>query len=557
MTVERLDAAARNRIAAGEVVTRPARVVAELLDNALDAGASRVEIAVAGDGTDQIRVRDDGHGMSRADARRALERHATSKIGSAAELDAVDTLGFRGEALPAVAAVSRLELETNDGGDEGARVVAAGGTVETVDPTARARGTTVTVRDLFFNREPRRESLAGTRTEFGRASDLVARYACCRPDVAVRLVHDDRETLSTPGTGVRDAVLAVYGRDVARAATEVDATRAVVPGETGARDDPDGDDVRVRGLLAAPATTRTSADHVHVAVRGRPLSAAAALRDAVERGYGSLLPDGRHPVAVVRVDVPAGAVDPNVHPAKERVGLRDTDAVAAAVERAVADALSTADLARVAETSTDLEDALVPVDGDGPLAAARVVGAYRERYLLCEANDDLLVVDQHAAHERVNYERLRDALDEGVPSQPLDPPATVDLDPGGVETVRERADALARLGFETAAFGGTAVRVRATPAPFGRAASPDALRDAVDALRDGAAPDPRADRLADLACHPSLRAGDAVGESDARRLLDALAACEQPYACPHGRPTTLSVAPETLARGFERAPTRE
>jgi len=565
VTVERLDAAARDRIAAGEVVTRPARVVAELLDNALDAGADRVEVTVAGDGTDLIRVRDDGHGMGRADARRALERHATSKIGGAADLDAVDTLGFRGEALPAVAAVSRLELTTNDGGDEGTRVVAAGGAVESVEPVARGRGTTVTVRDLFFNREPRRESLAGARTEFGRIGDLVARYACCRPDVAVRLVHDDRETLSTPGTGVHDAVLAVYGRDVARAATEVDATGAVGSGDERAGDDTDdpraesGDDatVRVRGLLAAPSTTRASADHVHVAVRGRPLSAAGPLRDAVERGYGSLLPDGRHPVAVVRVDLPAARVDPNVHPAKERVGLRDADAVAGAVERAVADALSTADLARVAETSTDLGDALAPADGDGPLATARVVGGYRERYLLCEADDDLLVVDQHAAHERVNYERLRAAVDEGVPSRALDPPATVDLDPGGVETVRERADALARLGFEAEPFGGTAVRVRATPAPFGRAASPGALRDAVDALRDGADPDPRADLLADLACHPSLRAGDAVDDADARRLLDALAACDRPYACPHGRPTVLSVAPETLARGFERAPTRE
>jgi DNA mismatch repair protein MutL len=552
VTVERLDAAARNRIAAGEVVTRPARVVAELLDNALDAGADRIEVSVAGDGTDLVRVRDDGHGMARGDARRALERHATSKIRGAAELDAVDTLGFRGEALPAVASVSRLELETNNGGDEGTRVVAAGGTVESVEPVARGRGTTVTVRDLFFNREPRRESLAGPRTEFGRISDLVARYACCRPDVAVRLVHDDRETLSTPGTGVRDAVLAVYGRDVARAATAVEAAGTAGAGES----DADGA-VRVRGLLAAPSTTRASTDHVHVAVRGRPLSAAGALRDAAERGYGSLLPDGRHPVAVVRVGLPAGAVDPNVHPAKERVGLRDAEAVAAAVERAVADALSTADLARVAETSTDLGDALAPVDGDGPLAAARVVGGYRERYLLCEADDDLLVVDQHAAHERVNYERLRAAVDEGVPSRRLDPPATVDLDPGGVETVRERADALARLGFEAEPFGGTAVRVRATPAPFGRAASPDALGDAVDALRGGADPDPRADRLADLACHPSLRAGDEVDEADARRLLDALAACEQPYACPHGRPTALSVAPATLARGFERAPTRE
>ncbi|MFB6168202.1 MAG: DNA mismatch repair endonuclease MutL [Haloferacaceae archaeon] len=545
--IERLDAAARDRIAAGEVVTRPARVVAELLDNALDAGAERVEVEVAGDGTDLIRVRDDGHGMGRDDAERAVARHATSKIGSASELDAVETLGFRGEALPAIAAVSRFDLVTNDGGDEGTRVALEGGDDPTVEPAARARGTTVTVRDLFFNRPPRRESLAGTRTEFGRVADLVTRYALCRPSTAFCLLHDDRETLSTPGTGVRDAVLAAYGRDAARAATAVDATSSV-----------DGGSVRVRGLLAAPATTRASPDHVHLAVRGRPLAEAADLRRAVERGYGALLSDGRHPVAALRVDLPAALVDPNVHPAKARVGLRAGEAVATAVERAVADALSTADLARAAETSTDVEAALEPADGAGPLADARIVGQYRARYLLCEADDDLLVVDQHAAHERVNFERLRAAVgDGGVPSAPLDPPATLDLDPGGVETVRERRETLARLGFDVEPFGGTTVRVRATPAPFGRTAAPESLRETVDALRSGREPDPQGDLLADLACHPSLKAGDALDDETARTLVDALAACETPYACPHGRPTVLTLAPETLASGFERAPTRD
>jgi DNA mismatch repair protein MutL len=547
MRIERLDAAARDRIAAGEVVTRPARVVAELLDNALDAGAERIEVEVEGDGTSLLRVRDDGHGMSRPDAERAVARHATSKISDADDLDAVETLGFRGEALPAIAAVSRFDLVTNDGGDEGTRVRVAGGDDPTVEPAARARGTTVTVRDLFFNRPPRQESLAGTRTEFGRVADLVTQYALCRPSTAFRLAHDDRETLSTPGTGVRDAVLAAYGRDVARAATRVDAESSV-----------DGDPVRVRGLLAAPGTTRASPDHVHLAVRGRPLSSAAGLRRAVERGYGALLPDGRHPVAALRVDLPAALVDPNVHPAKARVGLRTGDAVATAVERAVTDALSTADLARVAETSTDIEAALGPTEGAGPLADARVVGQYRARYLLCEAADDLLIVDQHAAHERVNYERLRAATAEaGVPSTSLDPPATLELDPGGVETVRERAETLTRLGFDVEPFGGTTVRVRATPAPFGRTAAPGSLRETVDALRDGASPDPQDALLADLACHPSLKAGDALDNAAARDLLDALAACETPYACPHGRPTVLTLAAGTLARGFERAPTRE
>ncbi|MFB6161621.1 MAG: DNA mismatch repair endonuclease MutL [Haloferacaceae archaeon] len=545
--ITRLAPAARDRIAAGEVVTRPARVVAELLDNALDAGAERVEVTVEGDGTDLVRVRDDGHGMGRGDAERAVERHATSKVTDAADLDAVGTLGFRGEALPSIAAVSRFELVTSDGDAEATRVAVDGGGEPRVEAAARGRGTTVTVRDLFYNREPRRESLGTTRTEFGRIADLVTRYALCRPAVAFRLTHDGSETLSTPGTGVTDAALAVYGRDVAGESTTVEAERAV--GEADRR-------LVVRGLLAYPSVTRASPDHVHLAVAGRPLREADGLRRAVRRGYGSLLPDDRHPVAALRVDLPPTAVDPNVHPAKERVGLRDADAVLDAVEAAVRDALSTADLRRAAAVGTDLDDALAPTEPDAPLADARVIGQYRETYLLCEADGDLLVVDQHAAHERVNYERLRAALDDGVPAVPVDPPATVDLPPGGAATVEARADDLERLGFAVEPFGGTTVRVTAVPAPLGHAAAPETLRDAVDALRAGERADRRDGLLADLACHPSLKAGDALDGDAARDLLDALGACDRPYACPHGRPTVLAVDEATLARGFEREGTR-
>ena len=546
MSVERLPPSARDRIAAGEVVTRPAGVVAELLDNALDADADRIEISVEGDGTERIEVRDDGHGLGREDARLAVERHTTSKVGDEADLDAVGTLGFRGEALASIAAVSRLELVTSDGSGTATRVVVETGGDPTVEPTGRARGTTATVRDLFTNRPPRRESLGTTRTEFGRISRLVARYAVCRPGVAFTLVHDGRETLSTPGTGVTDAVLSVYDRSTASGGTTLTAERTVEDRALG-----------IAGLVGSPATTRASPDHVHLAVNGRPLAEATDLRRAVRRGYGSLLPDGRHPVAALWITLPAEAVDPNVHPAKERVALRNAGAVADALETAVADALATSDRRRTAAVDTDLEAGLEPVDAapDDPFDVD-VIGQFRGTYLLCEADEDLLVVDQHAAHERVNYERFWAAIDDGVPSKSVDPPVPVDLDPAGAAVVAERPDELWALGFEAEPFGGSTVRVSAVPAPLGHAAAPEAIRDAVDALGAGSAAGERDDLLADLACHPSLKAGDEVDAETARRLLASLGGCEQPYACPHGRPTVLSVEEGTLARGFERGERR-
>ncbi len=540
--VTRLDAAARDRIAAGEVVTRPARVVAELLDNALDAGADRIEVAVAGDGTDRIRVRDDGHGMGRADARRAVERHTTSKLSGAADLDRVGTLGFRGEALPSIAAVSRLELLTG-AGDEATRVTVDRDGERRVEPAARGPGTTVTVEDLLYNRTPRREALGTERTEFGRIAGVVTDYALCRPRVALSLTHDGTETLATGGGGPTDAALGVYDRRVAGESTVLDATATV--GNVA---------VELSGTLAYPAVTRASRDHVRVAVRGRPVEN-PPLRRAIERGYGSLVPDDRHPVAAVDLTLPPAAVDPNVDPHKRRVALRP-GGVADALADAVRDALSTADLRRGAAVATDLDAGLAPA-AEGAFADARVIGRYRGLYLLCEAADDLLVIDQHAAHERVVYERLRGALaDEPVPSAPVDPPATVALSPAGLAAVEERTAALAALGFDVEPFGGTAVRVAAVPAPLGRRASPDALRDAVDALRAGETADRRAALLKEFACHPSLRAGDDLSDEAARALLDALGDCERPYACPHGRPTVLALDETTLAKGFERGATR-
>ncbi|SDY35052.1 DNA mismatch repair endonuclease MutL [Halobellus clavatus] len=560
MSDERSDATARDAavrrlseetvasVAAGEVITRPADVVVELLENALDAGASRVDVAVAGDGTERLRVRDDGQGMSRSDAEIAVERHTTSKLREDTELSAVETLGFRGEALPSIATAATLEVVTNDGGPRGTRVVAAGGPgADSVEAVGRGRGTTVTVRDLFGSTPARRESLAASRTEFARVSDVVSRYALIRPDVAVSLTHDDSEVFSTPGTGeFDDALLGVYDREAAARSTAIDATTTASSAEIG-----------VRGVLVHPSTTRARQDHVYVAVDGRPVRN-ARLRRAVVEGYGDLLPDDRAPIAVVSVSLPTAWADHNVHPRKREVRLRDAEAVASVIASTVGDALSTADVRHAESLSTDLDASLEPLEGaDSDFTDVRVLGQFRDLYVLCERGSDLLVVDQHAAHERVNYERLRAAVDGDVPSVAVDPPERVRLTPAQSAAIEPHRDALAAVGYDVDLFGETSVRVHSVPAPLGRTAAPETVRDAIDALRHGETPDDgREDLLKDLACHPSLKAGTELPDDAATELVERLGACENPYACPHGRPTVLTIDEATFVRGFGRRGTR-
>jgi len=562
--VRRLDEATVASVAAGEVITRPADVVVELVENGLDAGATRIEVGVAGDGTELIRVADDGRGMARSDAELAVERHTTSKLDPGGGLDAVGTLGFRGEALASIATVATLELVTNDGGPRGTRVAATDGPgADRVDAAGRGLGTTVTVRDLFADTPARRASLSASRTEFARVSDAVSRYALARPDVGFTLLHDGSEVFTTAGTGApADALLGVYDREVASRATDFDATHRI---ETAERPGTDGDagdasddaDLRLRGALVHPSVSRSRRDHIYVDVDGRPVRN-DRLRRAVAAGYATLLPDDRAPIAVVSVSPPTGWADHNVHPRKREVRLRAPDAVADAVEATVADALSTVDRRRAEDLSMDLDGAIEPCSpADAAFEDATYLGQFRGLYLLCEFDDDLLVVDQHAAHERINYERLRDAVSGDPPSASIDPPESVSLTPAQYAAAESHRDDLADLGYEIEPFGGTAVRVRSVPAPLSRPADPETVGDAIDALRRGERPDTgREALLKDLACHPSLKAGDDLTDAEAAALVDRLGSCEDPYNCPHGRPTVLTVAEGTLVRGFGRRSTR-
>jgi len=533
--VRALDEETVSRIAAGEVIARPASVVKELVENSLDAGATRITVRVEGGGIDAIRVADDGHGMAAEDALRAFDRHTTSKLAGVEGVKSVDTLGFRGEALPSIAAVADVTLTTKAEGEDAVEVRVEGDGRET-RPAGHRVGTTVEARELFSQVPARRKALADPKAEFRRVSETVSRYALVRPDVSFRLEHGERTVLTTPGSGdFADALLGVYDRDVA--------------GQSVAIEGGDGP-VAVRGRVTSPSVTRSKPDHLRVAVNGRALLN-SALRDAAIAGYGNLLPDGRYPVGAIDVELPPERVDANVHPRKERVAFRGTD-VAGAVERAVGEALATADLARAAETALDLDDSLEAVSEGETFEGVSVIGQFRDAYLLCERDEELLVLDQHAAHERVNYERLRAALGE-IPSAEVDPPATLSLSPGAAATLDAERERVRELGYRVSPFGGDAYRVSAVPAPLGRTAAPESLRDVLDELADGDAEDPRDAALAELACHPSLKAGDELDAETSETLLSELGACEQPYACPHGRPTVLSIEEKSLISGFERS----
>jgi len=661
--IERLDEETVRRIAAGEVVERPASAVKELVENSLDAGAARVAVRVEGDGTDLIRVRDDGAGMTAAELAVAVEEHTTSKIGSADDLDRLGTLGFRGEALYTIGGVSRLEVRSRPpDAEQGHRVVVDHGAVGDVEPAACPPGTVVEVRDLFGETPARRKFLGQPSTEFDHVTRVVSRYALANPDVSVSLSHDGRETFATDGRGsLRSAVLAVYGREVAESMVDVDAR-------------PGGPVERVGGLVSHPETTRASRDYLATFVNGRSVPA-AVLRQAVIAAYGGQLAADRYPFAVLFVDVPPGTVDANVHPRKTEVRFDD----AAAVERAVREAVSSAlvddglvrsgaprgrsqpaettvepggaagasdgtddDLRADAEPTDDetgdsstagrpsggttdreapdgpgasdperpsddptgttatrepatgeptdsgsaAEESARPdtadddpprdrparavaptdqrtLDGETPgvrefdrLPPMRVLGQLHEAYVVAETPDGLVLVDQHAADERVHYERLRGELGDDAATQALAEPAELELTAREAALFDDHADALARLGFRAVRTGERTVEVRTRPTALGEALDPALLRDA---LTDAAAE--RADRtvdavaddlLADLACRPSVTGATSLTEGSVLDLLAALDGCEDPFACPHGRPTVVRIDGEELAERFER-----
>ncbi|HEY6100066.1 MAG TPA: DNA mismatch repair endonuclease MutL [Anaeromyxobacter sp.] len=589
-----------NQIAAGEVVERPASVVKELVENALDAGARAISVDVEEGGLALVRVADDGSGMDREDAHLALERHATSKLRDAGGLGAIATLGFRGEALPAIASVARFRLDTSPSNDgAGTRIEVEGGTLREAGDIARPRGTTVEVRDIFFNTPARRKFMRAGPTEAGHVTEAVVRLALARADVGFTLRSGGRAVLGArAGAGLADRVAQALGREAHRHLVAVDATRGAV---------------RVHGLVCSPDHSEATGRALYLFVNGRWVRDRGAAH-AVLRAFAGSLPAGRHPAGALFVELPLARVDVNVHPQKHEVRFAEAREVYDAVYHAVASTLRTTPWLGRASAAAPVgasfddppapraslagEDAAAvlawarsvhPPEGSGALfpapapdphgsqtfafadpgdgasprpagyfGALRYVGQHARTYLLCEGpGRTLVVVDQHASHERLLFQRLREAFrTRTLPVQPFLLPQIVTLAPAAARVLEGALEELRRIGLDAEPFGGDAFAVKGAPAALGGADLEALLGDLASQLaeveRGSAVDEAHHDLLATMACHAAIRANQDVTPEEARALLDGLDAIDFKARCPHGRPVVLELPIGELERRVGR-----
>lgn len=558
------------RIAAGEVVERPASVVKELVENALDAGASRISVEMTAGGLEMIRVTDDGCGIEAEELSLAFQRHATSKLSDDADLMRVQTLGFRGEALPSISAVADIEV-TSRPPEQGAAAWLKLGP-ETSDEAGQRGtpvGTSVCVRKLFERLPARRKFLRSPGSEVTASAAVVSHYALAFPEVRFSLTVDGRQSFSTSGSGdLRDAAAAVYGLDVAADLI------VIKPGEGS---------IRVEGLAGPPHLSRANRTYISLFVNRRWIQS-RRLAFAVEEAYQGMLMTGRHPIAILNIRLPPEEVDVNVHPTKAEVRFREESAVFSAVQRAVREALvarspvpvgapPTNDLALSAEPWTPPlwerglrnESAVATashtdtqIGGTAPtpaqaLPVLRVIGQFGSIYIIAEGPEGMYLIDQHAAHERVLYERFCVARATRSPDvQGILDPVTIDVPPRLRSLLNAEAEALAGHGFDIEPFGENSLLVRALPAGLARGNVRESVARFLDAMSTEDEGD-RRDRVAmSLACHGAIRAGKQLSLEEMRELVLQLEAAESPHTCPHGRPTIVHMSADALARGFGR-----
>jgi DNA mismatch repair protein MutL len=573
--VQRLPDAVVNKIAAGEVVERPASVVKELVENSLDAGATRIEIAVRGAGRQLVAVTDDGRGMPPEDCLLALERHATSKLRTETDLDAIGTLGFRGEALPAIFAVSRLSMLSRPAGaPRGFVVVGEGGVVSESGPADAPPGTAIEVRDLFFNTPARAKFLKSPATEQTAIVRVVTQLALANPSVHIRLLANGRVLLNAPASqGLRERVGALYGFGLASRLLDVSG---------------DGGGARLSGVVAPPALARTHREDMHLIVNGRTVRD-TLLTQALLEAFRPQLPRDQFPLAAISLEVDPSEVDVNVHPAKTWVRFRRPrvlhdvllDAVRAALRQM--DAAPSGLVARLAgdeagpagvPAAPGLGGAAGPAGwapGDAAQAAlfhegeagyrgepffGRVVGQIEDTFIVAHTADEVFFVDQHVAHERVLFERLRGDLDGGtLVSQELLFPLPLELAPARLRALERTTTELARLGFALEGFGSGAVLLRAVPSLLRSADLPrlaDELAKEVDE-DTGQGSSPVLDRLlAFVACRAAIKAHQALAPEEMSQVLSDLAVTATPYYCPHGRPIVSRIPLGEIKRELRR-----
>ncbi len=596
-----------NKIAAGEVVERPASILKELIENAVDAGATQIDVEVVSGGTRLVSVADNGSGMNRDDALLSIERHATSKIRSVADIEHIHTLGFRGEALAAISSVARFRLRTRRAEElAGSEVTVSGGTLQDVKETGCPPGTLIEVRDLFFNMPARRKFLRSPQTETSHVRQMFVVHALAWPEVGMKLTVDGRPLAVLPGGAtLKDRIHDLMGAEVEAALRPVAFQSA---------------EVAITGFVGLPALARGDRGDQHVFVNRRAASA-PVVGHAIAEAYRTLLPEGRFPYVYLLLELDDSLVDVNVHPTKREVRFRHPsevrDALIAAIRKTLAAGagafvpgqtpapaiqpfdpaigrkmqFSIADLPQVrafsyprragaaapasgsaAAASQDLPGALPaaagPLDaapaaaggpgGRSPWQTCRVVGQVGGLYVILETEDGYVIMDPHAAHERVLFERfMASVLRNAVESQGLLVPETVELAPRDAQLVRRSLDTLRRMGFGVSEFGGDAFVVDALPTGLGAMAARELLLDVARHLETvgdrGASERLREEAIAQAACKAAVKARDRLTLAEVEQLVVALAATDMPYTCPHGRPTLIYTSFTELERKFGRA----
>ncbi len=585
-----------NQIAAGEVVERPASVVKELIENSIDAAADEIFIDIEKGGKALVRVTDNGCGMSKDDAFLCLERHATSKVKSAEDLFALHTMGFRGEALPAIASVARLRLTTRAVDDEaGWQIYAEGGTVRQAETVGAPPGTVVEVRNLFFNTPGRRKFLRKDETEFSHIAENVTRLALSRPDIHFRLTHNGRTYLEAyRHNRLEERASALLGRNLFKDMLPVEAEA-----ETGEM---------MVGLLGSPGLSRSATNYIYTYVNGRFVRD-RVVQHAILDAYRTMLEKRRYPVAVLFIDMPPEMVDVNVHPTKHEVRFRNRQQVHDFITTTVRQRLQQVDLAgtkrpelsyessaptalpvvpnplqrdyreRIQESLAAFNEKVDTVQASSPLVATikgeafrwsesaqstaqmpdgwRLIGQYLNSYLLCQAGEDLVLIDQHAAHERIGFERLRKELEVNrIESQSLLFPLVLEVDHREASVLTTHLNNFARLGFEIDAFGGRSFTVKAVPQLLVDVDTERLVRDVAAELNEigrAGSLDAEIERvLSVMACHAMVRANQALSQMEMQQLIVDLAAIDFGSCCPHGRPVMRRLSRRDVEKFFHR-----
>ncbi len=573
-----LDEATINKIAAGEVIERPASVVKELIENSIDAEASDIRIEVIQGGKKLIRITDNGCGMSKEDAALSFVKHSTSKISRSEDIENVMTMGFRGEALSSITAVAKVEIITKTKDDlAGTKVTVHGGKLESISETGAADGTTITVEELFYNTPARKKYLKSDTTELAHITDIVTKNALGHNDISFTLLHNGNEILRSPASELRDTIIHIYGQEVARAMVAVDF---------------DSRFAKVTGFVSKPAVTRGSIDSQSFYINNRSVGS-RALSYALRDGYGTLIPKGRFPIAVLKISIDTKEVDVNVHPTKNQVRLSHEREVSDAVSEAVKSALSDENLVpaikipvkqsllyeqasqsqspaiireepvfkypakdterRLRQTERYITDDLKIKTDEAP--HVKILGQVGSLYVIAETTDGLVIIDQHAAHERVLFEQVRES--KRSDSQELIVPINLELEPREKALMKESIPYLEEFGFRISEFGPDTFAVTAVPEVLGKLEDPGLVHDIMaDILSEGKIKDDTGifERITrSIACRGAIKAGADCSSDQMESLIEQLFKTGNPYTCPHGRPTMISFNRQELDKLFKRS----